>query len=84
MSELSIETSKSAFEYLQQATAEIAKEKKFTPKYESQLMVWVSKTSMIISERAGDLQQAFIAKVLAEEKTISPALSTVVCEDLID
>jgi hypothetical protein len=82
MNELSPETSKSAFAYLQQATVEIAAEQNFKPVSESQLMVWINKNTMIISQRAGDLQQDFIAKVLAEKKTIFPAVSAVVWGDI--
>jgi hypothetical protein len=82
MNEQSPEASKSAFAYLQQATVEIAAEQNFKPASESQLMAWINKNSMAISERAGDLQQNFIAKVLAEKKTIFPAVSAVVWGDI--
>jgi hypothetical protein len=78
MNEPSPEISKSALVYLEQAAVEISKEQNFQPANRAELMAWLNDNTAIVSQRASKLQQDFIAKVLAEKKTIFPALSAVV------
>ncbi len=77
MNKLSPEVSKSALAYLRQAATEIAKEQDFNPVNESELMAWLNSNTATISQRASDLQQDFIAKILANQKAIFPAFSAV-------